>query len=1070
MVSETEWWALKLVTLLHDPPWKPWVITAAFGNVGRVISKREDDEKEPAGSQKPKCTNLIMLVPFKKEKLLAHEAESYVLLKLLVNEIKNRNKHESDILDKVIREFAEEKGMGALIRSADSEAATIDRWLLPPVKEVRGEQIRYEEFLNMFNPDYKVSTCVPNVENICKFISSLIELAKKSGSIKELYFVLYSALEPLWYKYTMSKVEHYSYPVPAADTRVPHHTVFDHNYASTMIINHVACKDGEGYIVVLDIKGIQKFIGVGRKTRDYWAGSWLVSAISWLTVRDLINAFGPDIVIIPSINTNPFYIALLKAEYPNTFNEIENLFKEILEWKEWPDQPLMPATITLLLPSINCNEYVKNKYDELMKSYRVEGKKDEELLKNLLNEIFYNKWQNLIEVIIRDEKFIRFINKLKDYDKEQIFDRVINEIKEPPFIVETIVIKLSEVLNKAKNELSILKDELKLSDEEINKWSSKLMFHIAFTDILHSKKEESIEVAVEPGVLAIEKYHEFTKSIYESSSRSLRFRYCTNCGILPAVIHVPRVGIGYEVMEEFLRESGLPVILDEGEHLCFYCLIRRFLTTKDILKGVIEKVFKIQGVDPEIEVLSTSDVATIWYLIHASKKLSRQEMGQIINKLLGQAKVGSRRDILGQYRDVIESLSRSEALGLIEAIWYRGAEEALLAEDMGKDYGDIRGILEGKAGSPIRYYALIKGDGDNVGKKLLRGILRINYNEYIDKVIRNVAQNQINDIKEKMAKIVNKVLKQSVTTIITPAYLYTLSRSLMAISILDSIMVRWLLGFVVYAGGDDVMAIVPAWSPDKKYVIEVLRKLNEKYGINIDNLIKLLDALKDGGTSVVILTVLLTRSNYWGLLFRRGFNILGSKIVIQAPIAYGRSYGVLITHYRDPLSAAYLIVNELEELKDKAKYAIYNKSEQIFEKDVTVIAYGRTSRNLLKYAVILPNIDYLAGGDVIGSPLTISLELAMLIDAELISKGFFNDYVMLYKDKINYFSKRGRFNIGEMLIKDLIDRNVKEGVEKGIKEELINKLKPYVKYILNDGDTLLSNIIIGSHYIVSGSR
>jgi CRISPR-associated protein Cmr2 len=91
--------------------------------------------------------------------------------------------------------------------------------------------------------------------------------------------------------------------------------------------------------------------------------------------------------------------------------------------------------------------------------------------------------------------------------------------------------------------------------------------------------------------------------------------------------------------------------------------------------------------------------------------------------------------------------------------------------------------------------------------------------------------------------------------------------------------------------------------------------------------------------------VRLTRLNYWGLLQPKefwGFHRTEMYAVYPAPVAYGRSYGVYIVHYRDPLTTAWSIAGELEELKDSVLFKSSKEGcTEKKSKDVTVLSYGR---------------------------------------------------------------------------------------------------------------------------------
>ncbi len=82
-----------------------------------------------------------------------------------------------------------------------------------------------------------------------------------------------------------------------ADTRAPNHSLFDH---LTQVSALVACWPRPALILV-SIRPVQKFIQTARKTQDLLAGSYLLSWLAWNGARAIIERWGPDHLVFPSM-------------------------------------------------------------------------------------------------------------------------------------------------------------------------------------------------------------------------------------------------------------------------------------------------------------------------------------------------------------------------------------------------------------------------------------------------------------------------------------------------------------------------------------------------------------------------------------------------------------------------------------------------------------------------------------------------------------------------------------------------------------------------------------------------
>ncbi|AUB82166.1 type III-B CRISPR-associated protein Cas10/Cmr2 [Candidatus Thiodictyon syntrophicum] len=91
-----------------------------------------------------------------------------------------------------------------------------------------------------------------------------------------------------------------------ADTRVPDHSIWDHlDLTSAFAGAFGADPDGEAALLTLSIGPVQPFIAAARSTSDLWAGSHLLARLAWEAMRPLCEELGPDAILFPRLRGVP---------------------------------------------------------------------------------------------------------------------------------------------------------------------------------------------------------------------------------------------------------------------------------------------------------------------------------------------------------------------------------------------------------------------------------------------------------------------------------------------------------------------------------------------------------------------------------------------------------------------------------------------------------------------------------------------------------------------------------------------------------------------------------------------
>jgi len=91
-----------------------------------------------------------------------------------------------------------------------------------------------------------------------------------------------------------------------ADTRTPDHSIWEHlDLVSAFAGAFSADPDGQAALLSLSIGPVQGFIAQARKIDDLWAGSHLLSRLAWETMRPICEELGPDAVVFPRLRGIP---------------------------------------------------------------------------------------------------------------------------------------------------------------------------------------------------------------------------------------------------------------------------------------------------------------------------------------------------------------------------------------------------------------------------------------------------------------------------------------------------------------------------------------------------------------------------------------------------------------------------------------------------------------------------------------------------------------------------------------------------------------------------------------------
>ncbi len=230
-------------------------------------------------------------------------------------------------------------------QAADCIASSLTRSLLPSYKE--GGGIDFSDNTEVVHPlvksVLKVDLPEIDIEQLCKEIESLLDedvgLRKNFEEMQHLpenekplnaHFNYEDSPED-WAK-ALYNYLFFCFPkrlrnenigglgaiwdILPADTRMPDHPLW-HHLGLVSAIGSTLDEDSNQQIdlVVFSITPVQDFIAKARKLRDYWTGSVLLSYLAFTGIASVMDNFGPDHVVYPSLHNQPLVDEWIKRQY-----------------------------------------------------------------------------------------------------------------------------------------------------------------------------------------------------------------------------------------------------------------------------------------------------------------------------------------------------------------------------------------------------------------------------------------------------------------------------------------------------------------------------------------------------------------------------------------------------------------------------------------------------------------------------------------------------------------------------------------------------------------------------------
>ncbi|MCD6515420.1 MAG: type III-B CRISPR-associated protein Cas10/Cmr2 [Candidatus Odinarchaeota archaeon] len=577
-----------------------------------------------------------------------------------------------------------------------------------------------------------------------------------------------------------------------ADTRTPDHIIWDHMDIASAVYG--ALKEKYPILLLFKISPVQSFIRAARKEKDLWAGSHLLSFLTFKAMKVIIDKYGPDSIIYPHLRGLPFMDISYFSHATKQIGYYKKIIKEI-QIASIPNRFLAligvqsPETINGIEEEIKENviaflrELGEFTFKQFIQLIPENYKKDE--------NYYLKKYLPVIENYFSITVAVLPFPSLSTSNYEEIKQYVLS--MDIPKTLKDKYIEWIEVLSK------------------ISEYPAR------YLDLY------GLIFEILTAVLA-------AKSIKLSKGRQESGFKCTVCGELVAIYGEENYSAFSSFWRDIASKSKELGRFKLNEKLCPICLVKRYYA--DLLEKQVVR-------DKELKV-GFESVAKM----ALSKKADK--IGKIYYIAFEQSSKFD--DFFEIFRDLMISVSKENfdnVIPLLESArmedersrnheWYyiekydisRFMSDLNITKPLSKDIKkkldkikeiirEIHSEITSDSDQP-KYYAILVIDGDNMGKMLVGDSSEIkNYTSYLHHQIANrLPDNVRKDIKRKL----------------TPSIHMAISRALMHFStkIVPTIVEDKYNGELIYSGGDDILALLPM-DTAIKCAYEIQKEFNKNY-------------------------------------------------------------------------------------------------------------------------------------------------------------------------------------------------------------------------------------------------
>jgi CRISPR-associated protein Cmr2 len=127
-----------------------------------------------------------------------------------------------------------------------------------------------------------------------------------------------------------------------ADTRLPDHGVLSHMALTSAIAGCLWLEEGDPALLLLTFGPVQPFIEASRRIRDLWAASTVLAELALAAVTPIAESLGPDAVLFPWLQGQPRFDDWLEGRFPGLLGELRTESIEAV--------PTLPNRVLAVVP------------------------------------------------------------------------------------------------------------------------------------------------------------------------------------------------------------------------------------------------------------------------------------------------------------------------------------------------------------------------------------------------------------------------------------------------------------------------------------------------------------------------------------------------------------------------------------------------------------------------------------------------------------------------------------------------------------------------------------------------
>lgn len=672
-----------------------------------------------------------------------------------------------------------------------------------------------------------------------------------------------------------------------ADTRTPDHTIWQHlDLTSAFAGAFAADPNGEAALLTVTFGPIQPFIEAGRSTSDLWAGSHFLSRLAWEGIKVVAEELGPDALLFPQLRGVPLVDAWLANEHG-----LRDLFEQVEpEWlsRTTDANPLFVAALP-------------NKFVAVVPASRAQAlaERAREAMRAFVRETGEAALKRVLEAAVAADAHAPFDAADDTLPAWAQLRAQLDDFPDVHWAAVPFALATSQAARDSAD-AEHLKPALAMFHEGdapgflgSAAWKALLQFPRPDKNAQDAEKSDIWFWEPRPGALYPALYDLLDRTL--AASKSLRpFDQWTQAGYrcsLSAEVEwltTDRAQLAWSPRQRV--ENGTlwtrvarerPSWVKKGEHLGALAMLKRLWPTL-FAEWAARQMIDVDREKLDRYVVSSHALALSTSLAHwleAPMGLDSAAAQRILAS--GAERTALPAQLAGQHYDDTEAL---DIAARIPAYLDQAREDDDV--DRARRESDVRALLGKK---PETYYGLLLMDGDRMGQWLSaehEGMPQ--YDDLFHPQIRDYIARHYGHLKELIAY-------RKAPRAASPAFHAAISGALnaFALELVPRVVERMHKGKLLYAGGDDVMAL--STTDDLPRMMQVLRAAYSGRELALDE--------EETGYSQVKKI-----AGGHALVDGRLLRLLGEKATASA--------GAVIAHQMAPLAA---VLRELRAAEKRAK-------------------------------------------------------------------------------------------------------------------------------------------------------